>query len=283
MNIQRKIDSNYLKIVVAAIIWGSSGAFIKYLSLPAPVISFFRLGIPTLFLGIYFLVRREPIFRNNVAILLVASVINAVRLFFYFIGFLEAPIGNAIMILYTWPVFAVVFSHLFLKEALPGINKLLLLMALAGIVLIYSDKPVSLDNGVFWGMSAMLISAVLYASTVVIFKRESHKYTHLQIVFFQNLVGALLFLPFFLGGLEQLTLHKTSVASGYAFAVGVIGYGLFFFSLKRLKASNASFLTYIEVPAAVLFGVFLFHETLGWNDILGGLLIIAASVLLRKK
>ncbi|MBS3807276.1 MAG: EamA family transporter [Bacteroidales bacterium] len=279
---QAKVDTNYLKIVIAAIIWGSSGAFVKYLGLPAPLISFFRLGLPTLFLGIYFLARRQPVFRNNMRLLLIASVINAVRLLFYFIGFLNAPIGNAIMILYTWPVFAVIFSHIFLKEPLPGLNKLLLVVALAGIVLIYSDKPVGLDNDVFWGMSAMLLSALLYSSTVIIFKKESLKYDHLQIVFFQNLVGAVLFLPFFVLGFDALTLHKASVASLYAFAVGIVGFGLFFFSLRRIPASNASFLAYIEVPSAVLFGVFLFHETLTWNEIVGGVMIIGASVMLKK-
>ena len=279
---QQPINSNYLKIVVAAIIWGSSGAFVKYLGLPAPVISFFRLGVPTLFLGLYFLARRQPVFRNNIRLLLIASVINAVRLLFYFIGFLNAPIGNAIMILYTWPVFAVIFSHLFLKEPLPILNKWLLVAALAGIVLIYSDKPMGFGNEVFWGMSAMLLSALLYSTTVIIFKKESVKYDHLQIVFFQNLVGAVLFLPFLVMGFDALTLHKASVASFYAFAVGIVGFGLFFFSLRRIRASNASFLAYIEVPSAVLFGVFLFHETLSWNEILGGVMIIGASVMLKK-
>jgi len=279
---QGKIDTNHLKIAIAAIIWGSSGAFVKYLALPAPVISFFRLGVPTLFLGIYFLVRRQSIFRNNIRLVLIASVLNAVRLLFYFIGFLNAPIGNAIMILYTWPVFAVIFSHLFLKEPLPRLNRLLLGVALAGIVLIYSDKPLAFNNEVFWGMSAMLLSAILYSTTVIIFKKESVKYDHLQIVFFQNLVGAVLFLPFFVTGFDVLTLHKATVASGYAFAVGIIGFGLFFFSLRRIKASNASFLAYIEVPSAVLFGVFLFHEVLTWNEILGGIMIIAASLMLKR-
>jgi drug/metabolite transporter (DMT)-like permease len=278
----RKLEPNYLKIAIAAIIWGSSGAFVKYLGLPPQVISFFRLGIPTVLLGLYFLFRRDPLFRNNIRLLLIASVLNAVRLFFYFIGFLNAPIGNAIMILYTWPVFAVIFSRIFLKEPLPFWNRLLLVGAMAGIILIYSDKPFSLNDEVFWGMSAMLISAVLYAVTVIIFKKESLKYNHLQIVFFQNLVGAVLFLPFFVMDFNLLTLHNASVASLYAFAVGVVGFGLFFFSLKRIKASNASFLAYIEVPSAVLFGVFLFHEVLSWNEILGGAMIIGASLMLKR-
>ena len=72
------------------------------------------------------------------------------------------------------------------------------------------------------------------------------------------------------------------VSSFYAILVGVVGYGMFFLSLKRINASTASFLTYIEVVSAVLFGVLLFNEVLSWNEVLGGAMIILASVFLRK-
>jgi drug/metabolite transporter (DMT)-like permease len=277
-----RINPNYLKIVIAAIIWGSSGAFVKYLNLPSPVLSFFRLGIPTVVLGLYFLIRKEPLFKNNIRLLLLASVINAVRLLFFYIGFLNAPIGNAVIILYSWPVFAIIFSNIFLGESIPVRNRLLLGMAMVGIVLIYLDKKFSLDNEVFWGMSAMLISAALYSTTVIIFKKESVRYTHLQIVFFQNLIGAGLFLPFFLLGLDELNFHTSWVASGYALLVGIVGFGLFFSSLKNVKASTASFLAYIEVISGILFGVFLYNETLTWNVIVGGIFIITASIVLKK-
>ena len=278
----KRFNPEYFKIVVAAIIWGSSGAFVKYLDLPSQVLSFIRLSVPTLVLGIYFIIRKEPLFRNNVRLLLIASVINAIRLFFFFIGFLNAPIGNAVIMLYSWPVFAAIFSNLFLKEPLPRLNKILLAVAMLGIVLIYSGKRIDLNNQVFLGMSAMLLSAALYSTTVIIFKKESVRYTKLQIVFFQNLVGAFLFLPFFLLDLDALTLHKSWVASGYAFLIGIVGFGLFFSSLQKVKASTASFLAYIEVISAILFGVLLFSETLTWNVIVGGFLIIGSSVILKK-
>jgi drug/metabolite transporter (DMT)-like permease len=247
------------------------------------MMAFFRLSVPTLVLGIYFIVSKESLFGDRFKLLLLASIINAVRLYFFFIGFLYAPIGNAVIILYSWPVFTVIFSKLFLKEALPGKNKILLGIAMLGIIMIYLDKEFALNDLVFVGMSAMLISAALYSTTIVIFKKESVYYNHLQIVFFQNLIGAVIFLPFFLTGLDKLTLHTFSVASGYAFLIGVMGFGLFFSALRKVKASTASFLSYIEVISGVLFGVFLYHEILTWNVVAGGMLIIASSILLKKR
>ena len=181
----RNLNTDHVKIAGAAVIWGSSGAFIKYLGLPPGVIAFFRVGIPVMVLGICLTVKRERLFQNGVKIILMASVVNAIRLLFYFIGYLNAPIGNAIIILYTWPVFAVIFSHFFLREPLPCLNQILLLMAMGGIVMVFSDKNIHLDNSVILGMGAMLISAALNAATVVLFKHESTKFTAPQIVFFQ--------------------------------------------------------------------------------------------------
>jgi len=279
---KKNVIPDNLKIVLAAIIWGSSGAFIKYLDLSPGLISFFRVALPVIFFGIWFLFKREKVFGNGIKILLIASLINAVRLFFYFIGFLNAPIGNAVIILYTYPVLAVLFSRFFLKEPLPYFNMFLLVVAMVGVVLVFSDKPIHFGNQVFLGMTAMLFSAALNAAMVVIFKHQSTKFSSPQIVFFQNFVGAICFLPFLFTGLDQLTLHKFSVASIYAVLVGVIGFWLFFHALKKIFASTASFLSYIEVVSGILFGVFLFNEVLTWNEIMGGTMIIGASVLLRK-
>ncbi|MFO8233891.1 MAG: DMT family transporter [Bacteroidales bacterium] len=278
----KRLYTDNMKVIFAAIIWGSSGAFIKYLDLTPGLISFFRVALPVLFFGAWFVIRGERFFENGIKILLIASVINAVRLFFYFIGFLNAPIGNAVIILYTYPVLAVLFSHFFLKEPLPFMNVMLLTLAMAGVVLVFSDKPIHFDNEVFVGMAAMLLSAALNASMVVIFKHQSPKFSPPQIVFFQNLVGAVCFLPFLITGMDQLTVHKFSVASLYAVLVGVVGFWLFFYALKRVFASTASFLSYIEVVSGILFGIFLFNEVLTWNEIAGGSMIIGASVLLKK-
>ncbi len=278
----RLMHSDHLKVALAAVVWGSSGAFVKYLELPAGVIALFRVGIPVVVLGIWFGIRGERIFGNGIRLVLMASLVNAVRLLFYFIGYLNAPIGNAIIILYTWPVFAVVFSHFFLKEPLPLRNKMLLLLAMAGIVMVFMDKPFGLGNEVFVGMLAMLVSAGLNATSVVMFKHQITRFNAPQIVFFQNFIGVLFFLPFFIGGMDQLTLHKTSVASLYALLVGLIGYGVFFQALRRVRASTASFLAYIEVISGIAFGVLLFNEVFSWNELVGGAMILMASVLLKK-
>ncbi|MFO8234365.1 MAG: DMT family transporter [Bacteroidales bacterium] len=277
-----KMNGSYLKIILAAIIWGSSGVFIKFLNLHPFVITFFRVAVPVLLIGVFTNWKNLRIIRLTSGLLVFASFLNVIRLVFYFIGFLNAPIGNAVIILYTWPIFAVLLSRLYLFEPLPLKNILLLVLAFSGIVLIHIDKQISFDNDEFIGTMAMLLSSVFYAITVVIFKKESPAYSNWSIVFHQNFIGALVFTVIFLFYPEKPPLDLSLVAFLYAILVGVIGFGLFFSALKEIKASNASLVAYIEVISAVIFGIVFFNETLSWNVIGGGILIIGSSMLLKK-
>ena len=88
-----------LEVALAAIIWGSTGAFAKYLQLPPTTMSFFRLAVPFFFLTAYFFMRKEAIpFRGN-KLILIASGLNTLRLILYFWAYTLTSIGNAVVIL----------------------------------------------------------------------------------------------------------------------------------------------------------------------------------------
>ena len=78
------------------------------------------------------------------------------------------------------------------------------------------------------------------------------------------------------------TLVQTGIGIGYGAVIGLLGFLFFFSALKKINASTASHLAYFEVVGAVLFGVILFHETLTWNVVVGGLLIICSIAFLKK-
>ncbi|MFO7977682.1 MAG: DMT family transporter, partial [Bacteroidales bacterium] len=186
----------YLAIVMASTIGGSSGVFIKLLGLPSTSITFFRMFIPVAVLLIYFAWKRKPLFRGNYGIMLVASGLNAARMFLFFVAFLYTTIGNAVIILYTWPIFAVLFSALFLKEKITLRTVLLIGMAFLGIVIMYINKEISFGNQDFVGMAAMLLSAIIFSMTAVIFKHKLKDYGKTETIFYQNLLGAIIFTPF---------------------------------------------------------------------------------------
>lgn len=273
----------YVAILLAASIGGANGLFIKGLSLPATSVAFFRTFVPTIILVGYFMFKKIKVFQGDYKVMLVGSLFNAARLFLFIVGFLYTSIGNGIIIFFSWPIFATIFGIFILKEKVSKKTFVLLSFAFLGLILMYVNKGISFGSKDFIGMSAMLLSAVLFALTMIIFKKESDKYSRKETIFYQNIVGAVVFLPFIFINMPLPSLEQYSLGLFYGFIIGIVSYLLFFFALKRMKMSHYSLLTYWEVPAALAFGVLFFGEVVTWNMILGGGMILLAGVLLRKE
>ena len=156
-------------------------------------------------------------------------------------------------------------------------------LAFLGIVLMYLNKNFSLSDHDFIGMGAMLISSLLNAVSMIVYKKEAHKYSKYEMIFYQNIIGAVVFLPFIFINSPKPTFVQINIAIIYAILIGLIGFSLYFSALMKIKVSTASFLSYMELVSGVIFGVILFHEKLTWNMTLGGLLIVASTLLLRKE
>ena len=272
----------YTEVLIAAIIWGSAGAFVKIIALPPTTLAFFRLAIPSIFFLALFTINKTPIFNGNNKLILLASTLNTARIFLYFVGFTFATISNAIIIFYTWPIFVTLLETTFLKEKTNNKTYGILLLAFLGILLVYANKEINLTNAEFIGLTAMLIAAMLNAIIITIFKKTSTTYTKYQMIFYQNIVGTIIFIPFLIFTIPLPTIEQTSIAITYATLIGIIAFILFFSAIKKLKASTISLLSYTEVISAIMFGVILFNETLTWNAIAGCILILASIQLLKK-
>lgn len=273
----------HFEIIFAALIWGSTGAIVKVLNLRPTTITFFRFAVPAMVMVILFLFKDIRCLKSNNKLMILASALNAVRMPFYFASFMLTTIANAIIILYTWPIFVTIFGAVFLKEKISRRNIWQLLLAFIGILIIYSNKRLNFADKDFLGMSSMLLSAFIYSFTVIIFKRESQKHSKYEIIWYQNIFGAFAFFPFLCINHPFPTSGQFVLLTGYACLIGVIGFSLFFSALKKIKASVAALLTYFEVITAILLGLIFFKETISWNIFAGSLLIVGSTILQKRK
>ncbi len=267
-------------VVIAAIMAGSSGVFVKHMTMSATSISFIRTLVPTVLLGSLMWYKGIGLFRGNYRLMLGASVINALRMYFFFTAYLYTSIGNAVIISYSWPIFVAIFSIFFLGEMVTRGQFALMGMAFAGILIVYANQEFSFENQDFVGMLAALGAAVAHATAVTIFKRESDNYSRTEIIFYQNCMSVLIFLPFFLSA-PFPSLQNWTLAGSHAILLGIIGFNFFFFGLKHLRASIASAIAYLEIISALLFSYFWMNEAITVNMLLGGAVIVASTLLLR--
>lgn len=272
----------FLAVIAAAILSGSSGVFIKNIEMAATSLGFIRSLLPVLMMAGIMFYKGIPLFRGNYRLMMVASGLNALRLFLFITAYTYTNIGNAVIIIFTWPVFVTIFSAFFLGESTSLRNILLLILAFVGIVIIYTGQSLSFENDDFLGMTAALGTAICHAIGVVIFKKESVNYSRYELLFYQNLLGILLFLPFFITT-PLPSGQDIGVASVYSLLLGTLGFSLFLYGLTYLKASVASAIAYIEIVSALFFAVMVMREPITLNIILGGGLVVVSTAFLRRR
>ena len=269
-------------IVIAALIAGSNGILIKAMpSLTTGAIGWFRAGVPVLFLLPGLIKANELRVKGNTKILVLASVINAVRTYFFLLAFVYTSVGNAVVLFYVYPLFITIIETLIYKTPIKRNQILLMLLAFAGIAVTYADKEFSFASRDFIGMLAAVLAALGYAFFVCIFKRQTHDCNRNQLLFYQNIAGALLFLPF-LFGVQQVELAHIGIGVFYGLLIGIVQFSLFFFGLKHLNATTAASLMYLEVLSAVILSFLILDEQLSWNTYLGGSFILLSSFFISR-
>ncbi|MDA3948686.1 MAG: DMT family transporter [Spirochaeta sp.] len=279
-----------LLVLTAAALWGTSGLAVQLADMPAPVIALFRMAVPTVVIGSVFLIRRRPLPRAGLSLRLGASALNAVRMFFFFTAYQYTSIANAVVALYTWPIFAAIFARILLKERISRTRAVLLAVAFTGIPLLYlraltnsatATADPFLRNDII-GISSMLLSAALHAMAIVLLKRATAGGSRLDSTFFQNVVGAVVFIPIVIVMRPELSLFQVSIGLYLGLIVGTIGFTLFFIGLHQASTAGTTNLAYFEVIVAVALSVVVLRQPVYWNTVVGGILIVVSVLLSRR-
>lgn len=272
-----------LAVLVAAGLGASSGLYIKGVALSGLALTACRMGVPFL-LVLPFVLRRKawlglPSQRTG---LWVASGLNAVRMLLFILAYKLTAVGNAVVLLYLWPVFALLFGCLRRRVWPTWAQAGVLALAFGGVVIMNLHRNFSLAGADLLGSLFMIGSAALFAITALVFKQALAEVRETDTLYFQNGLGAVVFLPFLLAEAPSVPLADLGLALVYGLVVGLGAFGLFFFAMKRLPLFQYSALAYAEVPLGVLLGIVVLGESMTANQGLGALLVLAGSFLWPK-
>ncbi|WP_235296482.1 DMT family transporter [Portibacter marinus] len=274
-------EKAFLVVIIGATIAGLGGIFINNISLSSTAIAWMRSTVPTAFLGIILVTQGKKLFKGNKWDLLKLSFFSTIRILLFITAYLYTAIGNAVVVFYTYPIFTLLLASSLLKEKVNRQQKFLILLAFAGLIVININKTFSFANQDFLGMLAALAASIIFAYVVILMKKMSDDYNRLEVLFHQNWIGVIMFLPFFILEIPQVKFPDLGFGLLYGMVVGVLVYYLFLYGLKRMKASIASSLMYFEIPSTIFFGWLFLDESLTINFIVGAIMIVVSSILLK--
>ena len=277
-----------IQIITAAICWGTLGIFSTYLNqigfsgwqvtiLRIVTAAFIILAmLPTLWPH---LIKLQPKQWLGLAMQSLIGVLGMSVCYFFAVSYVGA--GPAVALLYTAPVFSLLFSKFLLSESITRKSVLLALMAVFGVGLTMLGEQAKVNWGILLGLSA----GMCYSLYGVLGKRAMHYAHPAPLVFFTSIIisaGVLLLLPETYNTYDQL-LDLPLMTWGYVLGLSLLGtvvpFGLYMKALEKLPATRASVFTIFEPLTAIALAMLLLHQSLSWIQYLGVALILLAALL----
>lgn len=272
----------FFAVLTSATVAGFAGWFIRNMSINPISQTWLRMVTPLVLASAAMLVTQTPFFSGNWRKMIGISALSMLRVLLFFVGMNYTSISKAIILFYTFPIFVAIFGAIILKEIITNRQKWLLAFAFLGLLLTFGGDTNLLlltDNQDVIGMLAATGGAMVYAIAVVYYKSETGQRSLQEMLFYQNLMGGILLLPFF--EFAKATLGDVALGVSYGVTIGYLSFFLFFYGLKYMKASTASALMYLEIVSAIFISYFLLDEPINIFSIVGGTMIIISSFMLK--
>jgi drug/metabolite transporter (DMT)-like permease len=188
------------------------------------------------------------------------------------------PLSVALILFYLYPAFTALLSPWVAGEPTARIAWLFICCAFIGIILILwpSETSAALNLGHLFAV----IASVLCALTLLLVRRLSKDNNIYTLFFYLCLTGTAAGLGPLLMQAAPILPQQTAGWLGIA-AVAVFSIGAQLSinqALVRIPAPKVSVMMTAEVPLVAAFGVLYLNEPLGWQLILGALLIFSSGI-----
>lgn len=276
-------------MILAMLIFGTIGIFVRYIPLPSSVIAVGRGIIGTAFLFLFIKGKGIPIswpdIRQNLLLLCLSGAALCGNWTFLFEAYRYTSIATATLCYYMAPIIVILVSPIFLKEKLTARKLLCVLTALAGMVLVSGigqEGGSANMTGVFFGLCA----ACCYAS-IVIFNKKIKPMAAYDKTIVQLGLGALLLMPYVLLTENVAALDASPFSLAMFLVVGIVhtgfAYVFYFGSMQSLKAQTIALFSYLDPIFAILLSAVVLGEPLGITSIIGAVLVLGSTLVSELK
>jgi len=275
-------------LILLGLIWGGSFFFarVAVAHVPPLTLVFFRVFLAAIALHLAF--GRMPGFyadlKARAGDLIVLGILNnAIPFSLIFAGQTEIGAGLASILNATTPLWTVIIAHMLTADEKIIPAKLAgCALGLAGTVLLIGPAAFEQTDRPVWAMLAVVGAAISYGFAVIWakrFKEQSPKLTATG----QLTASSIIMLPLALfwdqpWQLPVPPLDAIAAILALALLATAFAYILYFRILARAGATNASLVTLLVPPSAILLGMVFLGEKLSITEF-GGLMLIALGLL----
>lgn len=241
-------------------------------------IIFIRSLIATVIFSIVLHQKRISMMGQNPSILIARGVVGFIAMWLYFWSVSKMPLGSAVMLNYTGPIFAVLYAALFFKEKPSSRVKALLALSFVGICLVagpqFKSQPAP--------MLAALTSGCLVGVVHLLIRMGHKKESPLTIIYYFSFIstlGSMLFLVRTGFKWPSLTDYWGLLMVVVSSILGQLGLT---YALRKAPVFVVSPFAYLTPVLSLFIGWFIWKETLPAIAIGGSVLVIFCGVLMYR-
>ncbi|WML33700.1 DMT family transporter [Clostridium sp. OS1-26] len=278
-----KINKGVILAIMSSFTFSIMNVLVKSVSssIPSNEIAFFRGIIGVFLILILMKISNVKFSKEEKPMLLLRGMLGGLYMVTYFFAISTMKLGDATILAHLSGVFVMIFSAIFLKERLPKNAWIFIIIILFGAMLIIN--PFTYSTYSFYAIFGLL-SAVLSASASITIRKlaKSKKHHNYEIVFYflaaSTIVAAVLMKnKFVIPTVEEFAL---------LFILGVVSLLAQIFLTGAFGNTNAvivEIVRYIGIFFNTAWGFILFKESLTMYSIIGGILIVGASIILSRQ
>ncbi len=253
-------------LVVAAVLWSSSGLLVKIITWqPLSILS----GRSLLAAIVFWIFLRRPRLRWTPVQIVGALGYVLAQLFFIMATKLTTA-ANAIFLQYTLPIYVMVFGYWFLGEKPQRADWVALIVIFSGLFLFFVDH---LD---FNGLTGNLlgICSGMAMAVLMLCMRKQKDGSPADTILLGNFMGIVIGLPSLLH--ENYSLFSVGVISYLGiFQIG-LSFVLYSIAIRHVQVLESTLILTLEPILNPLWVFLVIHETPGPMACIGGLLVIGA-------
>lgn len=204
--------------------------------------------------------------------------LTAALAFFY--GLTQLGLAEATVIGFTAALMIAPIARILLGERFGAITVAAAIIGFAGAALTLSGQTGGApeDGNRLIGTIAVLISALTYATSVVLLRMRAQIEDALTILMLANVLPALIGLPFLIAIDPVPAVNHLPIFALLGF-FGMSIWWLFTLAYARAPAQRLAPLEYTALIWSALFGWLFFNEVPGWQLYAGAVIIIAACLM----
>jgi drug/metabolite transporter (DMT)-like permease len=281
-----------LYAVVAAALWGTGGTVAKYLfgfNVKPLALTQVRVTLSFFLMSAFFLVARRDLARirlRDVPYLVVMGVAGlAMNQIGYYYAISKIQVAAAILLQYTAPIFILLYAVIFMREKITRAKISALLLAITGCSLVAGVYNVDFLRLNLAGVTWALISAVFFAFYTLYAQAGLRRYSAMTLFAYSSCFASALWWVVNPPRSFFATTYSGTAWLAFLFIAvfgTIVPYVLYFKSLERLEASRVSITSTLEPVVAGVIAYFFIGETMEFLQIMGGILVITAIVLLQQ-